>query len=617
MLEGFGADHITDFGGLYARGSKDAVPSTHFVTAENLRYFNEGFATRFGTSRSLITPNPVRRFFPYHIEGQVNRIIYLDFMGAIYDSLFPATPILTIPELADLSMAVFNDRAYLSPHNGVTGLAGQFVYIYQGDGNPARIAAGNPPSGFTLTVEDSTVSGVMAPGSRLFAVAFETTSGFITQPGPEPYRKHTTAGGLKTEVRNLPIGPAGTIARHVLASKTVPVPYDDNYDWHELFFVPGGKVSDNTTVLVTVDFYDADLVASAEYLKDEMRTIPAVLGLSAYQGSLVGWAPNTEPSSVYVSKAGEPESISLIEGGIEVDAKAGGGVRNCVDFRGTLMIHKAQKSYITQNNGSEPSTWRVNKIDQGLGTEVFGIAAVLDEEGNSTDRYGIATRKGLILYDGTFENNITWKIDDLWKRINRAAFNKVQVTIDSINECIYLIAPLDSSVYPNVLLYGDYSKGLDPKNIRWSTWTFPYFPMCIGIDIDAENRPVLKIGSSIGITNLDYQATEDAGVMIPTPTFQTAYLGSEDVSVNQFGGIRLRAYGIGPLILQFLGLDNQVEVTPPVLTLSSTPGRFLQRDFCLTSQRGSLKCWTTQPNQQFWVTKISVYHVPMWVEEPA
>ena len=616
MLEGFGADHITDFGGLFDRGSDDAIPSTHFKTAENLRYFNEGFATRFGTSRSLITTNPVRRFFPYHIEGQVNRIIYLDFLGNIYDSLFPATPILIIPELADLSMVVFNDRAYLSPHNGVTGLAGQFVYVYQGDGNAARLAGGNPPSGFELSVEDTQISGIMAAGSRLFAVAYETISGFITQPGPEPYRKHTTAGGVKTEVRNLPIGPAGTIARHILATKAVPIPYDNNFAVHELFFVPGGRISDNTTVLATVDFYDADLVASADYLKDEMKTIPAVLGLSAYQGSLVGWAPNTEPSSVYISKAGEPESISLIEGGIEVDVKAGGGVRNCVDFRGSLMIHKAQKSYITQNNGSEPVTWRVTKIDQGLGTEVFGVAAVLDEEGNSTDRYGIATRKGLILYDGTFENNITWKIDNLWERINRNQFNKVQLVIDAINSLIYVIAPLDQSVYPNVLIHGDYSKGLDPKNIRWSTWTFPYYPMCIGIDINNDNRPVLKIGSSIGITQIDSSASEDAGVMIPTPTFQTAYIGGEDAAVNQFGGIRLRASGNGPLNLQFLGLDNQVEVTPPILNLPVT-GRFLQREFNLHSQRGSLKCWTIQPNQKFWVTKISIYHVPMWVEEPA
>ena len=514
-------------------------------------------------------------------------------------------------------MAVFNDRAYLSPHNGVTGLAGQFVYVYQGDGNPARVAAGNPPEGVTLSVEDSAISGIMAPGQRLFAIAFETTSGFITQPGPEPYRRHQTAGGLKTEVSNIPVGPAGTIARHVLASKPVQQPYDNNYDVVEMFFVPGGRIANNTETSITVDFYDADLVASADYLKDEMRTIPAVLGLSAYQGSLVGWAPNLEPSSVYVSKAGEPESISLIEGGIEVDSKAGGGVRNCVEFRGLLMIHKAQKSYMTQNNGSEPATWRVTKLDQGLGTEVFGVATILDEEGNSTDKYGICTRRGFIIYDGTFENNVTWKIDDLWKRINRTHFNKIQAVVDTINGYIFIIAPLDAAVLPNVLMYGDFTKGLDPKNIRWSTWTFPYFPLCIGIDLDIENRPILKIGSSVGIHVLDSNSLDDGGTMIPTPMFQTAYVGNEDVSVNQFGGIRLRAYGEGPLSIQFFGLDNQVEVTPPNLNLPATAGRFLQREFNLHSQRGSLKAWTTIPGHRFWVTKISIYHVPMWVEEPA
>ena len=49
MLEGYGADHITEFGGLFVRGVDDSVPLTHFKTAENLRYFNEGFSTRYGT----------------------------------------------------------------------------------------------------------------------------------------------------------------------------------------------------------------------------------------------------------------------------------------------------------------------------------------------------------------------------------------------------------------------------------------------------------------------------------------------------------------------------------------------------------------------------------------
>ena len=621
MIEELTPTHITDFNGLWNRGPAENTPPDHFQIANNLRYINGGFETRYGTSVSLAVPTGVRRFFPYSIEGQADRVIYLDNTGKIYDSLFPGVVILEIPGMLDFSMIVMNDRAYLSPHNGIVGMAGQFIWLYQGAGVPARLAGGNPPSGFDLGVIDSVNAGFIEPGMHLIAVAYETDSGFITKPGPTTYAQYVVTGGFKGRILNLPIGPVGTVARHVLASRVIPE-FDGDQEGPELFFVEGAAVFDNVQTEAEFEFYDSQLVRSADYLKDEMTTIPAVLGFTTFAGGLVGWAPNTEPSSVYISKPGEPESISLIEGGIEVEPTAGGGVKNCVAYRGsTLMIHKSSRVYSTANNGNEPVYWEVTgPIESGIGTSVFGVAAIMDEEGNTVDRYVFASKKGLIAYDGTFANVLSEKIDDVWARITKTAFSKIQVSLDAINEVIYVLLPLDGSVTPNVIAYCDFSNGMTVKDVRWSLWTFNgYVPSSIGIDVDDDGEPVFKIGSLVAnIYYLDPDAVGDDLRVIPNPTFQTAYVGIEEsIAVNYFGGIRLRAFGNGAIDMQFSGLDDTPTANIPSVLLSATPGRFQQSEFNVQSQKGRLKGSVDAYGEKFKITRITIYHSAWWVEEPA
>ena len=615
-LEELTPSHIVKFGGWYARGPSEVCPLDHFDIADNLRFFPGGMETRYGTNIS-ISPNGVRRFFAYAIEGQADRVIYLDLAGQLFDSLYPGAAILTIPGMIDFSMIVLNDRAYLSPHNRITGMPGQKVYIYNGAGVPARPAAGLPPSGFILSATQSALAGNVEAGLHIYAVAYETESGFITRPGPLGYAQHTAIGDFQTHLSNVQPGPPGTVARHILATHIIePTQWDEDIESPEMFFVEGGVIPDNITTVIDVNFYDSQLLRSADYLKDEMIEIPAVLGFTKFAGSLVGWAPNVEPSSVYISKAGEPESISLIEGGIEVDPATGGGVKNCVEYRGAaLIIHKGQRAYTTSNNGEEPAYWKVDSLDSAIGTEVFGVAAILDEEGNTVDRYVIASRKGLIAYEGNYQNVISMKIEDVWTSINKRHFNKIQVVLDPINEYIVVVAPIGSDDN-NTILYCDYSEGLDPQNVRWSKWTFPYLPNCVGLDVNLDLEPVLKIGSNSHLYEMGENYNADGNLSIPNPTFRTAYVGDNEVAVNQYGGIRLRAVGQGALNLQFSGLDDAIEVAPPSLLLSASPARLLQREFNLLSQLGRLKIWTQNYGEQFRFTRISIYHTPAYFDEP-
>lgn len=611
-------DHLVEFNGLFSRGPVDVIPRDHLRTASNIRFITGGFETRWGTSISITSVPGVLRWFPYKIEGQVNRLLYLDTTGKIFDSLYPGVAILNIPNMFDFSMVVFNDRAYISPHDRKRGLSGQVVYIYQGGGTTARPAAGTRPLGFTLQVTTSSQSGNVEQGTHLFAIAFETDSGFITAPGPEVFARYDSAGNASVRLSNIGLGPVGTVARHILGTKVIQN-YNGDQNGPELFFIEGAILPNNSATEIDINFYDDDLFRSADYLRDEMGNIPAVLGLGSYQGSLVGWGVPGDDSTVYISKAGEPESVSLINGGIEVDISEGGGVRNCTEYRGLLMIHKSTRSYSTYNTGTEPSGWPTPvSVDRGVGTEIFGIAAIMDDEGSTVDTYVIAARKGLLLYDGTFQNNLTDKIDDVWKRITKQYFNTIQVVMDTDNQVLYCAVPLDGANSPNTILFGNFEKGLDPKNIRWSTWTFPYSPTTVGIDTDSNFKPVFKIGSINGsIYFLDPANANDNITAIPVPTFQTGYIGSPDVAVTLFGALGLRVSGTGILDIEISGLDDNNTLRPPSLSLVANPGKILIREVNFQNHVASFKFWTDSAGEKFKVTRITIYHAPYWAEEPA
>ena len=81
------------------------------------------------------------------------------------------------------------------------------------------------------------------------------------------------------------------------------------------------------------------------------------------------------------------------------------------------------------------------------------------------------------MFTGNFEEDLTWKVKDIWARVTRIYFHKIQVMIDSDNQFVYVSLPLDGSTVTNVILFADYSNGLNAKAIKWSLWTFPHNPI--------------------------------------------------------------------------------------------------------------------------------------------
>src|SRR5689334_13341797 len=79
------------------------------------------------------------------------------------------------------------------------------------------------------------------------------------------------------------------------------------------------------------------------------------------------------------------------------------------------------------------------------------------------------------------------------------SFDEMQTTNDSIKQVIYINLP------DGTILFGDYTNGLNPKDIKWGIWTFDIETNTIAL----YNNNVLAIGAA------DATTPPDPGLQLP------------------------------------------------------------------------------------------------------
>lgn len=624
---------IREFKGEFDRGSDDVCPPGYLLKARNVIFTNFGVRTRVGFDLSVTLPN-IARIQTYKRIGEADRLLILCTDGKLYDSVLSlVTPILYIPTMTDFSMVNMFNRAYISPHNGVKGLPGEFLYVYQGSGT-ARKAGGTPPTGFNLGANDSAVAGHVDKGHHFIAMAFESDTGFITKLGPltgtgaTNFTDWNAPGNKKLNVFNIALGPTGTVARRIVSTKTIP-------DWtatidqklNEFFFIPNGRIADNTsTGPFDYDFYDDELVDSADYLLDSLDNPPAFVHVNDYNGSLVGVGEDLKESVCRVSKSGEPESFNGVEGFVVVNPSENQGLKYSVPLRGDLHLFKSQRHYMTRNNGNAPVFWPVIPIDSAIGTEPYGIAQVLDSKGQTMDQLIIITRQGLETFDGSYKPfPLSFVIKNIWDRINVSALNKAQICLNPINRAVYILIPVDGSSVVNMMLMMDYQNGLTWDNVRWSIWSFTSLAprSCIVDTKFTDQSPILKLGCSSNIYLLNSASLNDNGVIIPDPEVETPLINSsynsnpmaiirDEGVINHFTGAKLRAVGEGFLQPIFSSLDRAFTLGTKNIPLSVAPGRELSVLTNFKSEKASISFKTQLINEWFHINKIAVFVSDLW-----
>lgn len=606
--------------GLYDRSPfHDSIPPDHLAIANNISYGEDGWRTRPGCRAylNLFGVGNVRRFYHYNRLNEVARLIILTESGQLYDSTDMLRPIHNGgAKWKDFSAAQYYNNIFITPHDRNTGIEGEFVYIY--DGTTFRKAGGSVPSG-QLTAAASNQSGHVEAGTHIYAVAYETASGYLTKPGPAIYPVLASDGTRKVDISNIPIGPPGTIARRLLTTRRIPTTgvgaYNGNQDGYEFFFIPTGRLADNTTTSVTLDFYDADLLLSADYLFDLLADIPAGVGLTTYQKSLVVWGEFNDPSTVRLSRQGEPETFDAVEGLMTVAPNESGGVKNCVEFRDLLYMMKSYRTYAVSRdltNDESPIFWRIISIDEGIGTECFGIASILDVQGPNTDSFIVAAFSGIYRFNGIYaQPEFSWKIDNFWHQINRSRFDEIQIYNDIVANLIYIFLP-DSTV-----LVADYRNGLDFQSIRWARWTFPWVITSISINVQPDKVEHLLIAGDNVIWQFDPEEINDGDIAIHTKVEYAPQTAQPDGTIFTFKSMKLRGMGNGLLKVKMRGLDDRTTFNVRPINLEMNPGKEYQRQANLVNERCSIEMEMTEADDFVLVQRVTVFPDATWTERPS
>ena len=352
------------------------------------------------------------------------------------------------------------------------------------------------PTTGALLVQSVDQDGYCDVGLHIFGVVYETDTGYLTAPGPEYLGVQTFIDGTKSvKISNIPVSPDSfVVKRHIVATRTISG-YNGNQKDYDFFFIPNGVINDNTTTELVFSFYDNDLISDASHLFDNFAEIPAFVGLTTYQGRMVGYGEYDNISVARLSASGEPEAINQVNGLI-IAPLDGFPLTNAQEYRDTLYLFKQTKTIAYVDNGDVPSSWKPNVIDQGNGASVHGIATVLDSGGINVDFLIIVNFSGVMIFNGVFSTpELTWKVADLWSSLDRNAFRYIQIVNDTINKKMWMTLP---PAYQMQLLHADYANGLDPKNIRFALWEFSRDLYSIGL-IDRGKLILGMPSSSMGM----------------------------------------------------------------------------------------------------------------------
>lgn len=613
-----------DFRGLFSRGNEDTVPDKFFTDSLNVKFNKNQVMTRDGLIVNH-SASDIIRAFEYRRIGETPRYIYLTSSGDLFDSLFPSTPIYQDATFVDFSMTVMYNRAYITPHNRIEGLPGKSILVYTGTGM-ARLAGGLPPTSFTLSAVEGAGSGKIEEGIHLVAVAYITDTGFITAPGIDSGIAEVTAtGDHDIEISSIPVGGSSIAKRVILATKSIQTSlYTGNKLGYEFFFVPGGTIEDNIGTTVSISFYDIDLIDSADYLFDNLSSIPAGVAILSYNGRLVVVNEDGNNWTIRLSDNLDPETFNGIDGFLTVDpSESVSGLRNAFEFRKTLIITASDRIYATSDNDNSPSTWQVTVLDKSVGAECFGVTTMLDARGTGNDRVWVATRAGLISFEGFVKKpEMSDNIEDYWKRINKVKFDLVQVVDEPLFHRLLVSVPLDSATAISHVLCGDYREAytvyntIDETKIKWTPWTFPNAPKSIFGSRDiTTGDPVFGFVLTGGIYLMKDGLTDDFGNAIDN-YIQSNMKLIRSGWIHHYGGIRLRVSGNGTLVITLAGMDGSLSTAAPSVVLNTSPGGEIEIPINFINEKMSIKLRTNTFGSYFTLNKLEVTCKPLWGSRP-
>jgi len=480
---------------------------------------------------------------------------------------------------------------------------------------------------WNLTIKAATYEGVTQFTVPLDSSAFGGFSGTLVVYG-EFYAASVDADGIHTvELTNIPTGPSYVIQRIILATQAGGT---------EFFFVPNGTIYDNSTTTFDVDFYDTDLVISADYLFDYMEVIPGGTGLCKYNGRLVITGAFFYDQTALLSDVSNPEGINTVSDYVSIPLENdGNSLVACSILRGILYLFREVGFWNTQDNGGDPSTWPVYVTDLTIGAYQKGLCGFTTTQSGAADTGDIiliAAREGLYIFDGTVRRpELSFKIQDIWSTIPLAVsyggFNNVQVCQSVWTHQIFIAYPSTSeSQYADALLVGDYDPipgVLDPIGIRWSRFVFPNTPTAI------KTGATLYVASADGdgpgyIWQLDSTQENDYGDNAIENYIMTFLWSAMPGWVCFYKAFRFRINANGTVSVTCYGEDNVLSETTPatgyilntLAGMSPPAGKEFLQLINFVNEKISLKIGTNATDANMNINRLEIFGLGRWQVRP-
>jgi hypothetical protein len=203
--------------------------------------------------------------------------------------------------------------------------------------------------------------------------------------------------------------------------------------------------------------YGVDGVADVDAAPTTIRFQLQAQGNAAYVDWIRPYLQSNkfDGSTLWIGDNQVPQNFDLTKSLLPVAPGDWQEIRCCFEQTGNLYIVKEHSTWVTADNGQDPTTWGVDNVSFQMGTpSVHGV-------GLGPEFAIIAGREGIYRFDSGGINKISQEIETTWGGIDWTQGFRLWVTVDATLKVIRVGVPLKGRATGvcHVILKCDYSEG--------------------------------------------------------------------------------------------------------------------------------------------------------------
>ena len=319
-------------------------------------------------------------------------------------------------------------------------------------------------------------------------------------------------------------------------------------------------------------------------------------------------------STVFVSKAFQPEALDALDGLLQVARDDSHALRSVFSLNNLIYLVKERSIWVTEDDGvDEASQWNLRLVSPSVGT--FSPKGVCVGE----DWAIILSFDGVYLFNGTQPEPISDEIRPTWQSINWPQAHKSWVEADLVNKRIYIGIPTAAATEPDKVLMLDYTEGFGLEGFKafqegqavtgsgrkWTVWTISANAGSL-VRRENEKAQAMLFGGNGKIYELNRAATDDDGVAIDS-YYRTGSVKASAAVLDFFGYLSAHVRGSGNLLVDLYKPNNSLEPVTPAYALSDPAAEDLERFLEFEADRASVRFRTNQVDHWFSLSKCVLW----------